>query len=37
MFISDIEDDVRQFWQQFLTDELPRIDEAIVQAFGKSQ
>lgn len=32
MFISDIEDDVRQFWQQFLTDELPRIDEAIVQA-----
>jgi hypothetical protein len=34
MFISDIEDDVRQFWQQFLQDELPRIDEAIVQAFG---
>lgn len=37
MFVSDIEDDVRQFWQQFLQDELPRIDEAIVQAFGKSQ
>ncbi|WP_162160889.1 PD-(D/E)XK nuclease family protein [Leptolyngbya sp. PCC 6406] len=37
MFISDIEDDVRQFWQQFLTNELPRIDEAIVQAFGTAQ
>ncbi|MEM6839951.1 MAG: PD-(D/E)XK nuclease family protein [Cyanobacteria bacterium P01_C01_bin.120] len=34
MFLSDIEDDVQHFWQQFLTDELPRIDEAIVQAFG---
>ena len=37
MFLSDIEDDVQRFWQQFLADELPRIDEAIVQAFGESQ
>jgi hypothetical protein len=28
MFISDIEDDVRQFWQQFLTDELPSLHSA---------
>jgi hypothetical protein len=34
MFLSDIEDDVQRFWQQFLADELPRIDKAIVQAFG---
>ncbi len=36
MFISDIEDNVRQFWQQFLKYELPRIDEAVVQALGTS-
>jgi hypothetical protein len=27
---------VRLFWQQFLKDELPRIDEAVVQALGTS-
>ena len=33
-FISDIKGDVQHFWQQFLADELPQIDKAIVQAFG---
>jgi hypothetical protein len=27
---------VRLFWQQFLKDELPRIDGAVVQALGTS-
>ncbi len=37
MFLNDIEDDVQRFWQQFLTNELPQIDAAIVQAFGTAQ
>jgi hypothetical protein len=32
--ISEIAEEVRSFWQQFLKDELPRINEAIVRAFG---
>jgi hypothetical protein len=34
--ISNLEDDVQQFWDQFLPDELSKIDGAIVQAFGTS-
>ncbi|MEO0373746.1 MAG: hypothetical protein AAF329_03785, partial [Cyanobacteria bacterium P01_A01_bin.17] len=35
--VSTISREVQLFWQQFLAEELPRIDEAIVQAFGHSK
>lgn len=37
MVISDVDNKAQHFWQKFLADELPQINEAIVQALGPFQ